>query len=195
MAWAQLGERRTAVELVDGMRLHAELPLRLSGWSRVVEVPASVLAELRTHVELRVGSDPSALVFTTPFGDPARLSNWRHRVWYPLAAELGLPGWATPYVLRHTAASLLAPSGVPVTAAAASLGHDPAIFLRTCAHLYPGDLAAVADAMDAARSAVVAAQQSDDEATPSARTPNPVARVDFAGMARRRRQQSERHGL
>ena len=48
--------------------------------SRVVEVPASVLAELRTHVELRVGSDPNALLFTTPFGDPVRLSNWRHRV-------------------------------------------------------------------------------------------------------------------
>jgi integrase len=119
---------------------------------------SGLLAELRTHVQLRVGSDPNALVFTTPFGDPVRLSNWRHRVWDPLAADLDLPGWATPYVLRHTAASLLAQSGVPVTAAAASLGHDPAIFLRTYAHLYPGDLGAVADAMDAARSAVVDAQ-------------------------------------
>ena len=80
-------------------------------------------------------------------------------------------GWATPYVLRHTAASLLAQSGVPVTAAAASLGHEPAIFLRTYAHLYPGDLAAVADAMDAARSAVVDAQQQDDERTSSLRAP------------------------
>ena len=140
-----------------------------------------MLAELRTHVELRVGSDPSALLFTTPFGDPVRLSNWRHRVWDPLAAELGLPVWATPYVLRHTAASLLAQSGVPVTASAASLGHDPAIFLRTYAHLYPGDLAAVADVTDAARSVVVDAQQQDDEGTPSARTPNPVARVISRG--------------
>ena len=163
--------------------------------SRVVEVPASVLAELRTHVELRVGSDPNALVFTTPFGDPVRLSNWRHRVWDPLADELGLPGWATPYVLRHTAASLLAQSGVPVTAAAASLGHDPAIFLRTYAHLYPGDLGAVADAMDAARSAVVDSPQQDDEGTAGARTPSSVARVDFAGMARQRRREAERHGL
>ena len=163
--------------------------------SRVVEVPASVLAELRIHVELRVGSDPNSLLFTTPFGDPVRLSNWRHRVWDPLAAELGLPGWATPYVLRHTAASLLAQSGVPVTAAAASLGHDPAIFLRTYAHLYPGDLAAVADAMDAARSAVVDAQQLGDDGTQSVRASGSVARVDFAGMARRRRQEVERHGL
>jgi integrase len=96
--------------------------------SRVVEVPASVLAELRTHVELRVG-------------------------------------------------------------------HDPAIFLRTYAHLYPGDLAAVAVAMDAARSAVVDAQQLGGEGTQRVRAPSSVARVDFAGMARRRRQEAERHGL
>jgi hypothetical protein len=156
---------------------------------------SGLLAELRTHVQLRVGSDPNALVFTTPFGDPVRLSNWRHRVWDPLAADLDLPGWATPYVLRHTAASLLAQSGVPVTAAAASLGHDPAIFLRTYAHLYPGDLGAVADAMDAARSAVVDAQEQGDEGAAGARAPSSVARVDFAGMARRRRQEAKRHGL
>ena len=149
--------------------------------SRVVEVPASVLAELRTHVELRVGKDSNALVFTTPFGDTVRLSNWRHRVWDPLAAEFGFPEWATPYVLRHTAASLLAQSGVPVTAAAASLGHDPAIFLRTYAHLYPGDLAAVADSMDAGRSAVVAVRRPDDEVNPRVPTPNSVARVDSRG--------------
>ena len=71
-----------------------------------------------------------------------------------------------------------------MTAAAASLGHDPAIFLRTYAHLYPGDLAAVADAMDAARSAVVDVRQQDDEGTSSVRAPSSVARVDFAGMAR-----------
>ena len=69
----------------------------------------------------------------------------------PAADELGLPSWATPYVLRHTAASLMAQRGVPVSAAAAALGHDPAAFLRTYAHLYSGDLEAVADAMDLAR--------------------------------------------
>jgi integrase len=66
-----------------------------------------------------------------------RISNWRHKVWQPAADELGLPKLATPYVLRHTAASLIAQRGVPVSAAAAALGHDPAIFLRTYAHLYP----------------------------------------------------------
>ena len=81
-------------------------------------------------------------------------------------------------------------------------------FLRTYAHLYPGDLGAVADAMDGARSAVVDGQQQSDEGTPNVRAPNSVVpnsvpnslfrtlwRVDFAGMARRRRQEAERHGL
>jgi integrase len=119
--------------------------------ARVVEVPASILIELRAHVETYVEPSAAAFLFTTPLGDPVRMSNWRHRVWDPAAAELKFPQWATPYVLRHTAASLLAQQGVPVSAAAASLGHDPAIFLRTYAHLYPGDLRSVANAMDDAR--------------------------------------------
>jgi len=117
-----------------------------------VQVPASVSTELREHLAAYVDGDAAALLFTTPAGDPVRLSNWRHRVWDPAAAKLEPPDWATPYVLRHTAASLLARQGVPVTVAATSLGHDPAIFLRTYAHLYPGDLKAVANAMDRARS-------------------------------------------
>jgi integrase len=122
---------------------------------RVVQVPTSVLHVLRAHLDTFVEHDPGALLFTTPAGSPVRIANWRHRVWQPAANQIGLPGWATPYVLRHTAASLMAQRGVPVSAAAAALGHDPAIFLRTYAHLYPGDLRAVADAMDLIRSEVI----------------------------------------
>ena len=119
--------------------------------ARIVQVPASVLRELREHLEAHVGPDPESPIFTTPAGNRVRMSNWRHKIWDPTALELELPQWATPYVLRHTAASLMAQQGVPVSAAAAALGHDPAIFLRTYAHLYPGDLRGVADAMDVAR--------------------------------------------
>ena len=45
----------------------------------------------------------------------------------------------------------MAQRGVPVSAAAAALGHDPAVFLRTYAYLYPSHVRAVADAMDLAR--------------------------------------------
>ena len=47
----------------------------------------------------------------------------------------------------------MAQQGVPVSTAAAALGHDPAIYLRTYALLYPGDLRSAADAMDAVRTA------------------------------------------
>ena len=51
--------------------------------------------------------------------------------------------------------------GVPVSTAAAALGHDPAIYLRTYAHLYPGDLRSAADAMDAVRTAVMKRKPKD----------------------------------
>jgi len=39
-----------------------------------------------------------------------------------------------------------------VHAAAALLGHDPALYLRVYAHLYAGDLQAAAGALESARS-------------------------------------------
>ena len=72
---------------------------------------------------------PDPLVFTTPARTRVRMSNWRHKVWEHAALELDPPSWATPYVSYgrepHGPAQ-----GVPVSAAAA-LGHEPAIFLRT----------------------------------------------------------------
>jgi integrase len=119
--------------------------------SRLVQVPASVLRELKVHMRHHVPDHSDAPIFAAPDGSLVRLSNWRHRVWQPAAEQVELPPGATPYVLRHTAASLMAQQGVPVSTAAAALGHDPAVYLRTYAHLYPGDLRSAADAMDAAR--------------------------------------------
>jgi integrase len=142
--------------------------------ARIVQVPASVLRELREHLGAHVGPDPESPIFTTPAGNRVRMSNWRHKIWDPTALELKLPQWATPYVLRHTAASLMAQQGVPVSAAAAALGHDPAIFLRTYAHLYPGDLRAVADAMDVARQSARRGRTTQQ--------PSQIPRGDCAGM-------------
>ena len=82
-----------------------------------------------------------------------RLSNWRQRIWQPAVEQAGLAPGATSYVLRHTAVSLMAQQGVPVLTAAAALGHDPAIYICTYAHLYPGDLRSAAAAIDAAQTA------------------------------------------
>ena len=125
---------------------------------RVVEVPASVLAELRTHVRFE-----SAAIRTL----------WcsRHHSAIRCGCRAGGTGSGTPS--QRTSASpdgrrrtysvtrrrACWPRAACPCGSAASLGHDPAIFLRTYAHLYPGDLGAVADAMDAARAAVVDAQE------------------------------------
>ena len=66
-------------------------------------------------------------------------------------AEAGLPEWVTPYTFRHTTASLLAHSGVGPHVAAKMLGNDPAVYLRTYAHLYPEDLRSAACALDGLR--------------------------------------------
>jgi integrase len=79
--------------------------------ARVVQVPASVLEELREHLDAHVDDRADAPIFTTPKGDRVRLSNWRHRVWQPAVTQLEFPSWATPYVLRHTAASLMSRAG------------------------------------------------------------------------------------
>ena len=73
-----------------------------------------------------------------------------HHVWDPSSGAPALPGMGDAVRAASHRGESAGPAGVPVSAAAAALGHDPAIFLRTYAHLYPGDLRAVADAMDLA---------------------------------------------
>ena len=60
--------------------------------------------------------------------------NWRNRVFKPTAVAVGAS--TRPYDLRHTFASLLIASGVTAVEAAAQLGHDPVLTLRTYAHLF-----------------------------------------------------------
>ena len=119
--------------------------------ARVVPLPATVVKELRRHLRARVPDDPEAPMFTTPSGTCIRLSNFRTNEWRIARKRARLPNWVKPYALRHTAASLMAQNGVSVPTAAAVLGHDPAIYLRTYAHLYPGDLQTAAQALDDAR--------------------------------------------
>jgi len=144
--------------------------------SRLVQVPESVLQELKVHLREHVADRPDAPIFSAPDGSMVRLSNWRHRIWQPAIEQAGLPPGATPYVLRHTAASLMAQQGVPVSTAAAALGHDPAIYLRTYAHLYPGDLHSAADAMDAVRTA--ARKGKTEVPSDITQTRTPVSRAD-----------------
>ena len=107
----------------------------------------------------------------------------------PAAAELRLPHWA--YALRPAAhgGEIARGKRVPVTAAAASLGHDPAIFLRTYAHLYPG----TSEPWPTPWTWLARRYCRPNAKRPPMRS-QAWRRADFVGMARRRRQESQRKG-
>ncbi len=131
---------------------------------RVVPVPGFVAAELDRLLETRPTS-PETLVFVNSAGRPIGLRSFRRRL-EAAATAAGLPEWFTPYTLRHTCASLMAQQGIPVTTAAAILGHDPAMFLRVYSHLYPDDLRGAAAVLDGARAAEIAAACGADVVQP-----------------------------
>ena len=116
-----------------------ERPTTKTHKSRVVPLPASVATIVRSHIANSPGGDADSRIFLTEKNKQVRLSNFR-KVLLDARDAAGLPKWFTTYTLRHTTASLLATSGVGVHAAAAMMSHDPAVYLRTYAHLYPQDL-------------------------------------------------------
>ena len=101
------------------------------------------------------------LVFAAPGGGVLRIATFRTRVFNPAVAKLrgindgGMPttDWPRPTMhdLRHTAASLSISAGANVKAVQMMLGHkSAALTLDTYTDLFPDDLEAVADALDAA---------------------------------------------
>ena len=90
-----------------------------------------------------------------------RIATFRTRVFNPAVTKLRAPDdagkpttdWPRPTMndLRHTAASLAISAGANVKAVQMMLGHkSAALTLDTYADLFPDDLEAVADALDAA---------------------------------------------
>ena len=107
------------------------------------------------------GKGRDDLVFSAPGGGVLRIATFRTRVFNPAVNKLrgiddeGKPttDWPRPTMhdLRHTAASLAISAGANVKAVQTMLGHkSAALTLDTYADLFPDDLEAVADALDAA---------------------------------------------
>lgn len=125
---------------------------------------------------LMQGKGREELVFASPGGAVLRVSTWRPRVFAPsvtavqaqaskqraaekrrveekLMSEVITPEFptVTPHDLRHTAASLAISAGANVKAVQTMLGHkSAAMTLDQYADLFPDDLEAVANALDAA---------------------------------------------
>ena len=55
--------------------------------ARIVQVPTSVLRELREHLGAHVGPDPESPIFTTPARTLVRMSNSCHKAWEPVSAR------------------------------------------------------------------------------------------------------------
>lgn len=95
------------------------------------------LTARRSEVAHECDDDP---IFASVFGTPIDAHNWRRRVFRPAAEAAGVP-WATPHMLRHGMASLIAQQGYSPAHIAAHLGHADGgvLALRTYVHADPID--------------------------------------------------------
>ncbi len=88
-------------------------------------------------------------VFCTGSGGPINVNNLRYRDWKRLLGRAGLPPSTRLHDLRHSAATLLLNSGVPVKVVSEMWGHhDVAFTLRVYGHVLPEMQDRAADAMD-----------------------------------------------
>jgi integrase len=128
---------------------------------RSVPFPKFLAEELAGRMK---GKRRDAYVFEAPAGGVLRIATFRTRVFNKavdtlrdLVDDEPRSDWPRPTLhdLRHTAASLAISAGANVKAVQVMLGHkSAALTLDTYADLFPDDLGAVADALDAAVTAL-----------------------------------------
>ena len=111
---------RTLVE-VPGRPLTTGPPKSAAG-RRAVALPASVAAALVAHLDQHTGTEPEALVFTTPTGRAVHAAA-RSRVIAGAREAIGRPD-VTWHHLRHTGATLAAISGATQAELQHRIGHS-----------------------------------------------------------------------
>ncbi|MGE0215892.1 site-specific integrase [Mycolicibacterium sp.] len=121
--------------------------------ARTLPMPRDVLAALRAfktrqaeeHLALGGGWPDTGLVAVNADGSPIRPET------YSKAFAANCAAARVPVIrlhdVRHTAASILLDSGLPVLAVAKWLGHDPAITLRVYGHVFDDALASAGDTL------------------------------------------------
>ncbi|WP_083913372.1 tyrosine-type recombinase/integrase [Nocardia concava] len=113
--------------------------------TRAVPIPASLAKELRALIK---DCDANELVFPSRRGGYLTSTEFCW-VFDPAATGAGLNG-VVPHGLRHTAASLAISGGANIKVVQKMLGHKTAMLtLDLYGHLFPDDLDAVAEAMEA----------------------------------------------
>ena len=143
----------------DGSVIRGE-PKRSTAGQRTVELPLDLARRLRDHRKrqsaerLAVGElwSDHGLVFCSQVGTPLDPSNVR-RTFARIAQRSGLDA-RFPYLLRHTAASLLIDAGIAVEQVADLLGDDPRTLYRYYRHRVRPVVDAAAAPMEALFGAV-----------------------------------------
>jgi integrase len=140
---------------------------------RQLSVPASIMAELRSHrrkqaeerLQLGLGKEPDgALVFRMPEGGPLR-PNKLSCEWRRAVVRLKLPP-VSFHALRHSHASQLIAGGMDVVSVSKRLGHaSPNITLGVYSHLFHPTDATAADLFENAFGATIGANKSEPAGT------------------------------
>lgn len=93
--------------------------------------------------------DADSLVISTGKGTPISRSTFLSRYWKPLLNRLGLSDRPF-YSTRHSCATMLVASGIPMQVVAKIVGHrDPKTTMQTYSHVLPGDAEKVVAALSA----------------------------------------------
>ena len=117
---------------------------------RTIAIGDRCITALRDHQkrQFRNGLRPSMLVFTSTTGTPLFGNNFTNRLFLKAITKAKVPRIRF-HDLRHTFASLRLAKGDNIKMLAVTLGHDdPALTLRTYAHLMDGQQREAADRHD-----------------------------------------------
>ena len=125
-----------------------------SGSRRTVQLPSSVCAQVREHLEQRAADAGRPLtgddyVFTVPEGGPLRRDLLHKRIFKPAVIDAGLPDSLRMHDLRHTCTSILIALGAHPKVIQEWLGHRSiTVTMDVYAHLFPSLNQDLADQMD-----------------------------------------------
>jgi integrase len=89
-----------------------------------VNIPASILPDIKAHIDKFTKRDGDALVFSGIKGGPLRRSGFNKLTrWVDVVRSMGVPGLHF-HDLRHTGNTLAADMGVSLRNLMARIGHD-----------------------------------------------------------------------
>ncbi len=115
---------------------------------RIVGIPRGLVPVLREHLDVYVGDDPGALVFTGVKGGPLRRSGFNTRTrWVDVVKDMGRPGLHF-HDLRHTGNMLAPESGAGLKDLMARMGHDNVRAAKIYQHAVRGADKTITDAID-----------------------------------------------